>query len=153
MTGIEIHGTDTAFLDVTLNDVLPCLHAPADMQWRLWLLEAWSSKEWHLEGLSCEAYENAVNETLGGRPITREQIQQLADTPTQLINMVLLGSTDFATVSPEAFEQRANLYTACDYVIDFFDSSYVIVYSQDEAFIACLRQRLKGVRDDSAIAR
>ena len=151
MAGIEIHGTDEKFLDVTLNDVLPCLHAPACIQWRLWLLEAWSAKEWSMEGLSCEAYENVVNEAPWGHPITREQIQHLADAPTQLVNMVLLGSADFATVPPEAFEQRANLYTACDYVIDFFDSSYVIVYSWDEAFMACLRQRLKGVKDDSAV--
>ena len=151
MAGIEIHGTDEKFLDVTLNDVLPCLHPPACIQWRLWLLEAWSAKEWSMEGLSCEAYENVVNKAPGGYPITREQIQHLADAPTQLVNMVLLGSADFATVPPEAFEQRANLYTACDYVIDFFDSSYVIVYSWDEAFMTCLRQRLKGVKDDSAV--
>jgi hypothetical protein len=150
MIGIEIHGADPTFLDVTLNDVLPCLHAPADTQWRLWLLEAWSSEEWHMEGLSCEAYENAVNDAPNGFPLTWVQIQQLADATAQLVNMVLLGSADFATVPPEAFNQRANLYKACDYVIDFFDSSYVIVYSRDEAFMTCLRQRLKGVKDDSA---
>ena len=147
--GVEIHGANPAFLDVTLNDVLPCLHAPADTQWRLWLLEAWSSEEWSMEGLSCEAYENTVNKAPGGHSITWEQIQHLADATTQLVNMVLIGSADFTTVSPKAFEQRANLYRACDYVIDFFDSSYVIVYSRDEAFMTCLRQRLKGVKDDS----
>ena len=147
MTGIEIHGDpDSNFLTVTLNDVLPCLQSPAATQWRLWFLETWSSERWSIEGLSCEAYENVVNHTPGGYPITREQIQQLADTPAQLVNMVLLGSANFATVSPNAFEQRAELYTECDYVIDFFDSSYVIVYSRDQAFMTCLHQRLQGVK-------
>lgn len=145
MTGIEIHGADNKFLDVTLNDVLPCLQAPADIQWRLWFLEAWSAEEWTMEGLSCEAYENAVNNTPGGRPIVREQIQQLADAPAQLVNMVLVGSPNFANV-PTAFEQKTALYAACDYVIEFFDSSYVIVYSVDQAFIACLRSSLSGVK-------
>ena len=146
MTGIEIHGVDKAFLDVTLNDVLSCLHPPIDTKWRLWCLEAWSSEEWTMEGLSCEAYENAVNDTPGGRPIAREQIQQLADAPAQLVNMVLLGSSAFANVRPTAFKQKTELYAGCDYVIEFFDSSYVIVYSVDEAFIACLRSSLAGVK-------
>jgi hypothetical protein len=148
MTGIEIHGADNKFLDVTLNDVLPCLQAPADIQWRLWVLEAWSAEEWLMEGLSCEAYENAVNDTPGGRPIAREQIQQLADAPAQLVNMVLVGSPNFANVPtvPTPLEQKIALYASCDYVIEFFDSSYVIIYSVDQAFIACLRSSLAGVR-------
>ncbi|MBO3272342.1 hypothetical protein [Hymenobacter defluvii] len=148
MAGIEIHGADEKFLDVTLNDVLPCLHAPADIQWRLWVLEAWSAEEWTMEGLSCEAYENAVNDTPGGRPITREQMQQLADAPAQLVNMVLLGSRDFSHVPLTRidFDQKTALYAACDYVIEIFDSSYVIVYSVDESFIECLCSSLRGVK-------
>ena len=148
MAGIEIHGADEKFLDVTLNDVLPCLHAPADIQWRLWVLEAWSAEEWTMEGLSCEAYENAVNDTPGGWPIAREQMQQLADAPAQLVNMVLLGSRDFSHVPLPLidFDQKTALYAACDYVIEIFDSSYVIVYSVDESFIECLRSSLRGVK-------
>lgn len=148
MAGIEIHGADEKFLDVTLKNVLPCLHAPADIQWRLWVLEAWSAEEWTMEGLSFEAYENAVNDTPGGRPITREQMQQLADAPAQLVDMVLLGSLDFDHVPLPLvdFDQKTALYEACDYVIEIFDSSYVIVYSVDESFIACLRSSLSGVK-------
>jgi hypothetical protein len=148
MAGIEIHGADEKFLDVTLNDVLPCVHAPADIQWRLWVLEAWSAEEWTMEGLSCEAYENAVNNTPGGRPITREQMQQLADAPAQLVNMVLLGSRDFSHVPLPLIDsnQKTALYVACDYVIEIFDSSYVIVYSVDESFIGCLGSSLRGVK-------
>ncbi|GGF28177.1 hypothetical protein [Hymenobacter cavernae] len=151
MAGIEIHGDlDSPFLTVTLRDILPCLQAPAAMQWRVWRLEAWSATEWTLDGLSGQTYEEGVDATPDGYPITREQMQLLAEAPAQLVNLVLLGSTNFATVP--SFATKAALYTACEYVLEFFDSSYAIVYSVDEAFITCLRNRLAGVKTIPQVA-
>ena len=147
MSGIEIHGDlNSRFLTVTLADVLPCLHPPQGVQWRLWNLEAWSSQDWAIEGLASEAYEQAVLESPSGLPTTLLLIQQLAQAPAQLVNLLLLGSLDVANLPNHRHSEKVHLYAACEYVIEVFDSSYLIVHSKDEAFLACLRNRLDGVK-------
>lgn len=143
--GIEIHGNPTScFLDVTLKDILSCLHAPAATNWCLLSLEAWSSQEWTIDGLASEAYERAVDTSLNGLPVSRQQMQQLAQVPAQLVNLILLGSAEVATL--HSYDTKAAMYASCDYVIEVFDSAYLIVYSTDKAFLACLHSSLEGVR-------
>ena len=134
MNGIEIHGDlNSKFLTVTLADVLPCLHPPKGVQWRLWNLEAWSSQTWAIEGLASEAYEQAVFDSPSGLPTTLPLIQQLAQAPAQLVNLLLLGSQDVANLPDYRHGEKTQLYAACDYVIEVFDSAYLIVHSKDEA--------------------
>jgi hypothetical protein len=146
MSGIEIHGDlNSKFLTVTLADVLPCLHPPQGVQWHLWNLEAWSSQDWAIEGLASEAYEQAVLDSPSGLPTTLLLIQQLAQAPAQIVNL-LLGSLDIVNLRDYSHGEKAQLYAACEYVIEVFDSSYLIVHSKDEAFLTCLRNRLDGVK-------
>ena len=145
MTGIEIHGdVNSRFLTVSLGDVLPCLQAPFTMKWCLLWLEGWSSEEWMMNELPNNDFEEAVNKSSNGTAITIEQVQRLADVPGQIINMILLGSEDVSNL--RRYDNDEQMHATCDYVIEVFDSSYLIVHSKDGAFITCLQNTLEGVQ-------
>ncbi|UOQ69506.1 hypothetical protein [Hymenobacter volaticus] len=124
---------------------MPCLQAPETTQWCLLYFEAWSSQTWAVEGLSdLSEYDNEVNQSPNGIIVTLHQVHQLAQAPTQIINLVLAGSAQAATL--HRYEQPEQLYACCDYVLEVVDSSYLLVHSSDQRFIECLRTRLEGVK-------
>ena len=145
MNGIEIHGdVNSKFLTVSLKDVLPCLQAPSTMQWCLLWLNGWYSEEWMMNGMPNNDFEEAVNNSSNGISITMQQVQLLADISGQVINALLLGSNEAANL--KRYDNDEQMYEACDYVIEVFDSSYLIVHSKDKPFITCLQNSLEGVR-------
>lgn len=143
MEGIEIHGDVTSrFLDVNLKDVLPCLKAAEAVQWHLLYLEAWGCT-------GIQEYDDPVQgvsfkEPADGASISREHLQQLADAPAQIVNLLLLGSADVANL--HRYEDDQEMYAACEYVVEVVDSSYLLIHSHDQAFLTCLRNTLEGVR-------
>lgn len=142
MPGIEIHGDiNDDFLSVSLKDVLACFtDVTKSVNWRLYFVEAWGSSNLP----SIIDIERSVDASPNGIMVNFSQVQDIAESGFQIINLILIGSSDIDSlyIDNNYREMRDNY----QYYIELFDSSFFIIYSHDRIFLDCLINNLGGIK-------
>lgn len=137
---IEISGSDSTFLNVSLHDILQLLPAGALIHWKLLWLEA----TWHEEGESILELEAKVNNSTDGYMLSWNELLKLSKCFDQIIDIVLIGDRELSRL--RRFDTDEEMHTSCCYCLQLIDSTYWLIHSCDEEFIKKLSKTISGVK-------
>ncbi len=138
---ILVEGDQNIVLSISLLDVLKQLGDTDTCSWKLLWLEATGRL---IEGDILDL-EQKVNSSENGYIISFSELMKLAESIDQIIELVLIGSSDINTL--RRYESDEEMRSTCDYCIELVDSSYWEINSADNKFITLLTNNIPGFRE------
>lgn len=137
--GIKGKGSAPDLLSVGLKDVLKCIQDPEQNAWAL----LWLTAVGNLSPESVLSLEQNVNESPQGIVVSWPYLTDLADRLEQVIDIVLIGNRDAQHL--HRYADDAEMYAACEYILELVDSSYWLLHSKDKEFMARAKDKLGEV--------
>ncbi len=140
MKTIKINGNSSCVLSIDLKDVLSCIDHGKKTIWGLMWLHVTANLN---DGQSIVDLENEVNKSDNGMSIAWDELLTLSEQITQSIDLLIIGDKEISNIIRYADDEQ--MHNKCDYTIELIDSSYWIIYTNNDVFVQNLFNRLDGV--------
>lgn len=134
MKGLKIHNGDGNLFLTGLSKVMKCINDGDEFFWSIMYFEGVGDLSEY--GMNVVELETAARESSTGVEVDWETLAAMASKLQEIIDIILIGCRQREQI--RRFDDDLEMYRSCEYVIELFDSSYVLVHSFDECFIDCL---------------
>jgi len=135
---IRINRTDSIFLAVSLSDVLSQIENGTEYSWNILWVEAIGK----LERKTMLEFEEKINNSKDGYALIWEELVELADSFSQVINILLVGDKDKDNL--KRYDSDDEMRIKCSFCIELIDSSYWEITSNDLTSIEKLMLNIPG---------
>lgn len=92
-------------------------------------------------------FEEEINKSKRGKLISLDSILNLSSKIDQAIELLVIGDGNIENI--RKYEGDKLMYENCEYIIELVDSSYWLVCSKDDSFIANIFEKIQGVEYDN----
>lgn len=143
MARIQISGNvDEDILSITLRQILECIEKEKanTFKWKILWFEGVANI-----GETIFQFEEKINKSQNGILYNFQELLNLSDNLSQLIEILIIGSREENKLIKYA--EEIDMYNSCEYVIELIDGSYWEFSSYETESISKIKFSLKGVKD------
>ncbi|WBM74098.1 hypothetical protein [Saprospira grandis] len=137
---IKITSLNSTVLEIELLDILSNIDTPEKYKWSILWLEAMAKDE----DFPMLDFEKKVNESKNGQFTSSQNLIELGEACTQIIEILLIADMDRNKL--KRYESDSEMKKSCQYCIELIDSSFWEITSKDENFLLKLREKFDLVR-------
>lgn len=139
--GIRILDKTNGTVSVNLPDILEEIHNGESVHWSILYLYAVGDLG---ENESIPVFEQKINKSLKGFPISWEKLNLIAKKIYQIYDIILIASSNKELL--HRYEDDQVMYETCDIVIEMVDCSFWEVFSKDEQLIQRLEKKFQHTK-------
>lgn len=141
MARIQISGNkNDNVLSITLRQILECVKQGTVIKWKVMWLEGISNK-----GENILKLEDTINQSLNGVSYSYQELLDLSDSLSQLIEVVVIGDREENKLI--RYKNDVEMYNSCEYVIELVDSSYWEFSSHENESVNIIKSNFAGVKN------
>lgn len=139
--GIRILDKENRVVCVTLPDILKEIHNGNSFHWSILYLYASGDLG---ENKSIVDFSDTLNKSEKGLYINWDDLNLLSNKFWEIIDIIIIGCKDEKQL--HRYENDQMMYETCDIVIEFVDSGFWQIFTNDEDLIKRLAKKFKDIR-------